>query len=339
MKTYSIIVILSCIAATSFAQRVQSSCDAPDSIKKKYREDAAWLAYQYEQNTNSPYLDSVIIPQDLQDRFMNALLAVYNVVGLPEADTVSKFKFKRNNGEKPSVISSFHDYPLNKMSLSLDTTILWQNRFIKGLKPTGNFGLDNIIEQYGIIFDTLYYNIYGSAAFTKERYNMVVLDSLMKKAGLIASVDWICCDGDKIEGEIGKDNSVQLIYSVYWGDNLVAGSNSERAFWQFRVFPDCSVEFDTSYGYSWQKYKVNYHFQSLKNDLILYPNPASGPLTIETSSQSAIEIIDLKGKVLQNVLSSEDKTEIDISSLPNGTYFIRATDKNGKKSNAKFIKE
>ncbi len=63
-----------------------------------------------------------------------------------------------------------------------------------------------------------------------------------------------------------------------------------------------------------------------ENQFHIYPNPSSIFITIETSAiptRSHLTIINLNGQVIIKCQISEPKTVIDITSLPNGVYFLR----------------
>lgn len=57
----------------------------------------------------------------------------------------------------------------------------------------------------------------------------------------------------------------------------------------------------------------------------LYPNPTTGRFFITFSKpvdQSVIQILDVNGKVIQQVKGSGNRLEFDLSNQPSGTYFI-----------------
>ena len=339
MKPFFTILILFCITSASFAQRVASSCDAPDSIKKRYKEDAAWLAFQYEQQIHSPYLDSVIIPQYLQDKFMNALLAVYNVKGMLTADSVTRIPLFRDY-TTPSKFHPHHPFLLGTVFLNLDTSLDWQKRFLEGLRPTGYLPLDTIIKEYNILFDTLILRSNEKwFATMMQAYNILMLDSLVRVATNSYSffeLYGFCCGGDGIEGEIKKDGSVKLSYSLGWIDCELGCLY--RRYWYFTIFPDCSVEYNGAFTRTPENWKVDSNLQNY-NDLTIYPNPATGVIIVQTHPLDMLEILDIQGKVLTNVICTQEKTEVTISSLPKGTYFVRIESKSSEISSAKFIKE
>ncbi|MEY4875258.1 MAG: hypothetical protein RL708_407 [Bacteroidota bacterium] len=85
--------------------------------------------------------------------------------------------------------------------------------------------------------------------------------------------------------------------------------------------------------------------EQLVNDnekLVVYPNPVSQSIVISHQSLvNTIEITDVLGRVVfQQIKNSlTQQIQIDVSSLSNGIYFIKAIDKNGNVMNAKFVKE
>jgi hypothetical protein len=60
-----------------------------------------------------------------------------------------------------------------------------------------------------------------------------------------------------------------------------------------------------------------------KNKLSIYPNPVATILTIATEASGDFDILNLLG---QTVLHGKATQRIDVSSLPNGTYFLKIGD-------------
>ena len=75
-----------------------------------------------------------------------------------------------------------------------------------------------------------------------------------------------------------------------------------------------------------------------QTEFSIYPNPASTHITVETQVPSQLSILNLNGLELLKQPITEPKTIIDISSLPNGVYFVRVM---GEKTVrvGKFIKQ
>ena len=60
----------------------------------------------------------------------------------------------------------------------------------------------------------------------------------------------------------------------------------------------------------------------------LYPNPATDKITIELSGMTQggnLTIVDIEGQELMQQRITQPKTQMDISSLPSGVYFVRVT--------------
>ncbi len=65
-----------------------------------------------------------------------------------------------------------------------------------------------------------------------------------------------------------------------------------------------------------------------------YPNPATGILNVEFSdlnfeSGATLQLLDLEGRLLQEFKIQNPKSKIDLTSLPAGTYILRATTASG----------
>lgn len=67
----------------------------------------------------------------------------------------------------------------------------------------------------------------------------------------------------------------------------------------------------------------------------VYPNPASDELFVELDETSAIEIMDMTGKVIQTQVLKPGKNAINIHELSTGVYFLRSA----SGANVKFVKK
>jgi Secretion system C-terminal sorting domain len=65
--------------------------------------------------------------------------------------------------------------------------------------------------------------------------------------------------------------------------------------------------------------------QFVKNDFLVYPNPASSIVNVNCNINDNfdIELLDVQGQVLQSQIVSSSQTSLDISGLVNGVYFLR----------------
>jgi hypothetical protein len=104
------------------------------------------------------------------------------------------------------------------------------------------------------------------------------------------------------------------------------------------AYQDWSVEGNATVMYYNAPVGIN---EIQESGLSLYPNPASKVITIEITGEfikSHLSITNIEGQELIAQAISESKTQLDISRLPNGVYFVRlANDKSIK--NGKIIKQ
>ena len=85
-------------------------------------------------------------------------------------------------------------------------------------------------------------------------------------------------------------------------------------------------------------YYVGIDETKTENIIRLYPNPAVDNITIESPQNASIEMLNLQGQIVKMFNSIECKTNVDVSDLPCGVYFIRLNDENGRIAR-KFVKE
>ena len=75
------------------------------------------------------------------------------------------------------------------------------------------------------------------------------------------------------------------------------------------------------------------------NNIIAYPNPASGVITIHTPSNNGIlRILSIDGKCLHQERYFTNNIQFDSEVLSKGSYFITATDDNGQFYTTRIIK-
>ena len=79
----------------------------------------------------------------------------------------------------------------------------------------------------------------------------------------------------------------------------------------------------------------NYSFQNFT----AYPNPSATTWNIASSNNviTAIQVVDMTGKVIMNVATNSDVAAIDASALRSGIYLAKVTSSNGTQT-LKLIK-
>ncbi|MBN2778294.1 MAG: T9SS type A sorting domain-containing protein [Bacteroidales bacterium] len=63
---------------------------------------------------------------------------------------------------------------------------------------------------------------------------------------------------------------------------------------------------------------------SIKDDLKIYPNPASDYLYVETNTKESIKIYDMFGRIVEQVDLNNGNNSVDISALSSGVYTIKS---------------
>ena len=70
------------------------------------------------------------------------------------------------------------------------------------------------------------------------------------------------------------------------------------------------------------------NIDNIENIISIYPNPVSNSLTINTKNIVSIQIINITGKTINSINTTNNSTTIDLSSLAKGTYFVKILTKN-----------
>jgi hypothetical protein len=131
--------------------------------------------------------------------------------------------------------------------------------------------------------------------------------------------------------------AVSTVYSVTVTDNKGCKSKPTAVYYVF-VCPAGQVV--DAFGFSCVPGGI--HETSVnKINLSVYPNPASNKATIELPQSGiyAIKLSNLLGSACQEISSAGEKSEIDLSQLNKGIYFLQVFEKGKLVAVEKFIKE
>jgi hypothetical protein len=314
-KTITFTIIL-LVSVTSSAQIVPSSCDAPDSIKSLYLEDAKNAAFDKIYSLELSERDSLFIDVKHTDTILRALIAVYNAVDLKSRDSVIRL-FRIHHYSSPM---------LTVVDIAADSNIAWMDSFRKNAYPTGNGFIDTLYSAYGARFHEI--GPIGNVMWGQLRFpTSVNVKAVQKRLTSIQEVEWSnvlgAGDGSKITHTITKD-FVEIIYKYQWGD-CPSGCQHHRS-WTFRVYQDCSVEFVDSDGDADTPVLKTKSIQ--KTPIQIFPNPFEEFLIIT----GPIENIDFQIFSLDGRLIIEGKSQnMRISNLDNlnpGNYIVHVRSEN-----------
>ena len=73
-------------------------------------------------------------------------------------------------------------------------------------------------------------------------------------------------------------------------------------------------------------------------DIALFPNPATDNLTIEVPVKATVCILNIQGQLIDSFVSTERRTDIDVSSFSGGVYVVEVKTESGV-GVEKFVKQ
>ncbi len=227
-----------------FAQPVPSSCDGGSNLIASWKSDAWQITYQHLLEQNSPAINGVDLPETVHDSILRAVFAVFNAISLPARDTVIE----------QLEIRPVLEHDLHRVQVLVDTSFGWTAKWLDTVALTGNSWIDFLINTYDLEVENVqivpdWVSNYD-AAITLRTAKYINADFL---AGLVANSSGVIfayglkygSDGDHVFFE-NKADFVEITFRHGWTD-CPTGCVFHRD-WLFRVFPDCSVEFVSSYG-------------------------------------------------------------------------------------------
>ncbi|HBS86366.1 MAG: hypothetical protein A2W91_19320 [Bacteroidetes bacterium GWF2_38_335] len=145
-------------------------------------------------------------------------------------------------------------------------------------------------------------------------------DFAMLRLNTDGSIDSTFGEGGKVHTDIAGGNDVAFIAKSQNDGKIVLSGISF---------------FNDHYNIALARYHGNGTFindYSPKNNLRLFPNPTEGIFTLEISEKDVfpvnIEIRNQFGELTKTFIAKNNKTEINISQMPAGMYFIKVYSKN-----------
>jgi hypothetical protein len=299
------------------AQTVTSSCTGPDTIVHLYLKDGDRLAVRRTYQINSNYKDSIHINKTLSKTYREALIAVYNATALPVRDTIIK-------------MLDIHTNPipeLNTISVMANPAYQWMYNLRNNITPTGDVNVDYLINNFHLQ-QTAYYlgTSYDMVVFTADsNYNATQLAAGFTVIAGVSGASVVTGYNDvKNITDSVNTNFIMLTYSYGWG--TCENGCDHRAYWTFKVFADCSVEYvgisgETLYSGLTGIPDVTAGIKQVQ----LFPNPVSGMLKIQVNSNSSdlyYKICDITGQIIRDWRSGADEQVVDLEILPAGFYYL-----------------
>lgn len=305
--------MLSMVAAQT--QPLALSCASPDSIAERYLDDADRLALARTFRTSSPWVDSIAINSEWSNNALNALLAVFNSDS-PERDTVVD-------------LLDIHIYPkqsLRSFFVDQEQPNPWIQSVLNG-NPTGITTLDDMIAAYGI--HVLMYPLSG-LSHVWVRYGASFNINAVAVSGSFEAIpnvlhsepEVINGDGNNITDSVFVDH-VNLVYRYSWGDCSL--ECMLHRYWEFNIYPDCSVEFVGSHGntLSWLNVQAD---EAVGRAWSIHPNPVDDILNVQHPAGHAKphswEVRDTMGRTILQSEGMNGTLALDVASLAQGGYML-----------------
>jgi hypothetical protein len=183
-------------------------------------------------------------------------------------------------------------------------------------------------------------------------YTVIVTDSLSDSTMAIVTVGAPAAPVITASGVVLHASSGSS-YQWFLNDTLISGATSASYTvtqnGSYTVIVTTSGCTDTSVAYNYTT--IGIHEAEMSNRISVYPNPATSQVTITFDNMAGTSfikdpaIIDIRNQLGESVkkielsqLSADKKIQIDISSLPRGTYFVSIKN-NTAIINKKFVKQ
>jgi hypothetical protein len=311
-----LILLTPCFCQTT----VPSSCNAPDSIKAQFSDDALRLAITNLFDTYHINSSKIIVPQRHVDTVMKALMAVYNAP-LPYRDTVFK-KYK---------IHTLSSRTLNAFNVYIDTAHLWAKQWRAGNTLTGDDRIDNYLSRFQ--FFNKRTSCFGrSCTVSFQTTQKLNIRALVDSLKLLSQFIEVYPESGTLVGNMDifytvRNNVKQLIF--WHGEGDCPAGCIDNWYWYFSVFPDCSVRYD---GESPRLLET----QSVPDGQIklqVSPNPTFDVLHIQLAETNltGVRLFDIQGRLIKEktVNGTVSDISMDIQDLPNGRYLLKVVTTEG----------
>lgn len=326
---FSLFVIFICFQS-------YSQCSINPFIQNNYELDAKVLALREILNDPlDPDYDNPFLPEERYRPYLERLSALYE-----------------NPHNSPMVDSLFNDFrihvnweymfstPFKRIVFGIDNNAPW----IEDFKTTGISGvteLDDLMATYQFSID--YFIV-----LTGPGYTAFWIETSLDFLNVTALLDDFDAIPDLFPSEtdvelLDRFNYTGILYYIYSEpvevcDIILSGNQFEFVLYAGDCFAGCSYS-ESRYTYVTEDCEV---LSTLENDLskiTLYPNPVSDKLSFSGNSSEivSLQIFSVQGKLIRKL--NNLSTEIDVSQLKAGMYFVKLISIDGKINNLKFIKE
>ncbi|AXG69130.1 hypothetical protein KORDIASMS9_01349 [Kordia sp. SMS9] len=347
----TVLAILFC----AFVYNVNAQCTIDPFIQQNYELDAQLLVLrEIYNNTSDPDYDNPFLTQSRVDAYLEKFSAMYaNPQNLVDVDSIfNEFQFHVNS----------YNLAYKKMEFKVPTTASW----VQNLKDTGQSGVtavDDFLTQYQFSVTSFFdYSSGSNAGLTifelTTAYDFLntyaLIDDLQNTSSDITEVDDNLLDLFVLCNYTGIPYTVQE-YALPPADLPVNQCN----IWKSSTSTNTEFIFGFSLGICFNpgSYIPNLRYVTVSADcsmvtfsrtlsaaevelidVKIYPNPASDFITIEgIDTIQSVEVHSILGKRVG--VSMNTNSQLDVSKLQSGIYFLKVIDDQNRSAIKKFIKQ
>ncbi|MBI4645419.1 MAG: T9SS type A sorting domain-containing protein [Bacteroidia bacterium] len=326
MKKLLLVVILITCAFKINAQ-IQSSCTVPTVLQNYYDADVKQLALKRIFEQQSPYKDSIIIPQNYQDTIWQGLAAIFNLTSISERDSVF---------DNYCIHHDASIYLFNSIYVKVDTLYSWTTQWVHMQTVTGYTELDNFIANYGFSISNYWNSLNVAILTTTQNINLLPFcDSIESYSGIVYS-ERIPMNGGGNEITYIKSGNIRFYYFTLGLGDCPSGCTEFHSF-RFQVQNDCSVTYLGIYSTAtYLPVPINCNITTeVKNEkenisFKIYPNPAVNfcNIILRGGYIQKAELLSLVGRTVL-IKYETNLNNLDVSGIPAGIYFLRLYSGNG----------
>ncbi|PTX64174.1 putative secreted protein (Por secretion system target) [Kordia periserrulae] len=336
----------------AFIYQVNAQCTIDPFIQQHYEKDAKMLALrEILMNPSDPDYNNPFVPSTRAVPYLEKLSAIYlNPSNDARIDSLfNEFQFHVN----PVLdVSNFDELIHDGVEFFVNTNVSW----VQPLKDTGisgNTELDNLLSQYQLVYEQHFDNTFNNiTVFTfKTNYDVLNFRAIIPEFEVIQDILSVFPYSEYpifgppytgisyvIYGSIiGPTAFAEVcdiritengIYEFFLaGGDCFAGCNVDESRY-VTVSDDCSTA-------TFSRTLSNENFEL--TNVSVYPNPASNHINIQgIDNIRTVEIHSILGKKMHVSLSN---SQIDISRLKSGVYFLKITDNQNHSVIKKFVKK
>jgi hypothetical protein len=217
---------------------------------------------------------------------------------------------------------------------SVTVFIIKENQTLADL--SGLDSLQHISGTFNIINNPNLRSLNGPTSLTSIKGSIDVFnnDSLITLAGLEALTSigghLLITGNDALISLHGLDNISYIGFYLHIYNNISLSECDLEGICNYLKDPNGTIMiYDNAPGCNNQQEVADACMFGLNGDCTIeltnaiYPNPASKLITIESPASGHISILNLSGQALLTQSKQEGKTEIDISGLAGGLYFVK----------------